>query len=216
MDFNIPLRAKNEKEFSQLKKIDKEIVAYAVLFGADNQTAFMRFHPEYCLPQGGMNQAGKTEAKHFWSYGKTREYREAYEATLAEFLGRKGTAKASVQGNGEVDDSRKEKALKALLNQAMGLVEEDTNLDADSLKTISDIFSKLKLIKQDEEIAESPRRYLPIRCKSECQYRIFCEKAIENGEIENECLYCKALSIAQEHGYEYDPTTNLSIPQKDA
>lgn len=183
MDFNIPLRAKNEKEFSQLKKIDKEIVAYAVLFGADNQTAFMRFHPEYCLPQGGMNQAGKTEAKHFWSYGKTREYREAYEATVAEFLGRKGAAKASVQGNGEVDDSRKEKALKALLNQAMGLVEGGLDLDADTLKVVTDIFNKLGFIKNDEERVEACRRYLPERCSS-CSYKQFIDAHVESGDIE--------------------------------
>lgn len=182
MDFNIPLRAKNEKEFSQLKKTDKEIVAYAVLFGADNQTAFMRFHPEYCLPQGGMNQAGKTEAKHFWSYGKTREYREAYEATIEEFLGRRhGASKTSVSL--VIDDERKEKARIALYNKVLMLIEGDGELDPDVLKIAVDMAKKLSIVADDIVEQEVPRRYLPERCSS-CSYKQFIDAHVESGDIE--------------------------------
>ncbi len=210
---SLPLRAKNEADFPQLKKIDKQIIAAAVLLQLDNQSAFALYHPEYIDGTGRLNAAGKQDAKFFWNYGKNKEYRQAYEETIETFLNKKQSDKTSVET--AIDDSRKDKALRSLLNQAMSLVEGGTELDADTIKVCSDIFTKLGLIKTDVEVQEKPRRYLPALCHSECQYRLFCEKAIENGEIENECIYCKALAIAQEHGYKYDPTTNLSIPQKD-
>lgn len=213
MDFNIPTEVKDKSAFPQIKKLDRQIIAAAVLMRLSNQEAFRLFHPEYADMRGGLNDAGKKDSKHFWGYGKTKDYREQYEKELAEFLGRKSAPKSEIAG--EIDESRKDKALKSLLNQAMSLVEGSGDLDAETLKIAAEIFKKVGLLKDEVEQQEAPRRYLPCRCLSECQYRLFCEKAIENGEIENECLYCKALAIAQEHGYKYDPTTNLSIPQKD-
>lgn len=212
MNIDIPQRAKNEADFPQLKVLDKRIIAYAVLCQTGNEEAFMRFHPEYLRADGkGMNDAGKTESKHFWSYGKNREYRQAYEATLEEFFGRRQTNRSV---DTDIDDSRKDKALKSLLSQAMSLVEGSADLDAETIKMCSDIFTKLGLIKSTEEQQEKPRRYIPIRCRQECQYRFFVEKHVETGEIVSDCEYCKALAIAKEHGYHYDPTTNLSIPEE--
>lgn len=209
----LPLRAKNEKDFPQLKKTDKDIVAYAVLMQTDNQTAFMRFHPEYMTSDGRtMNNAGKTESKHFWSYGKVKEYRESYERDLAEFLGKPNASYKPNEDTGDIDESRKDKALKALLNQAMGLVEGGINLDADSLKTISDIFTKLKLIKQEEEVQEKPRRYIPERCITGCTYRLFVESHIKSGDIIDECDYCKTRKFAEEKGWRFDATKNLELP----
>lgn len=214
MDFNIPIEIKDKSSFPQLKKLDRLTIAYAVLFGVGNQEAFMRFNPHYLDASGKqLNPAGKKANTQFWNYGKTKDYREQYEKELAEFFGRKQPER---RGSDDIDDSRIEGALKKLLNQTIGLLDNGDNLDPDSVKTIVDVFRKMNLLKDEQERVEEARRYIPIRCRTECQYRVFCENAIENGEIENECLYCKALAIAQEHGYIYDPTTNLSIPQKEA
>jgi len=210
MNIQWPLRPKNDSDFGTLKKKDKQIIVAAVLLQLDNQSAFALYHPEYIDSTGRLNAAGKQDSKFFWNYGKHKEYRQAYEQTVQEFLnGKKNAVKSE---SVSIDDSRKDRALKSLLNQAMSMVEGGADLDADTLKTITEIFKKLNILKDEVEQQEKPRRYLPVRCKSECQYRLFCEKAIENGEIENECLYCKALAIAQEHGYHYDPTTNLNLP----
>lgn len=209
-ELNIPTEVKDKSAFPQVDKTARQIIAYAVLMGADNQSAFMRFHPEFINASGKvMNSAGKQASRQFWSWGKVKDYRQQYEDELTEFFGRRQTVRSEVS---DIDDSRKDKALKALLNRAMSLVEDNAELDPDTLKTLTEIFKKTGLLKDEVEEQEKPRRYLPIRCRQECQYRVFCEKAIENGEIENECLYCKALAIAKEHGYKYDPMTNLSIP----
>lgn len=201
MNIDIPQRAKNETDFPQLRVLDKRIIAYAVLCQVGNEEAFMRFHPEYLRADGkGMNDAGKTESKHFWSYGKNREYRQAYEATVEEFFGRKQRNRSV---DTDIDDSRKDKALKSLLSQAMSLVEGGMELDPDTLRTIADIFKRLGILKEDEIQQEAPRRYLPCRC-NECLYRSFVESHVETGEIENACLRCRALKVAKDNGFRYD------------
>lgn len=211
-ELNIPTEVKDIKAFPQLKKIDRMTVAYAVLFGVDNQTAYALYHPEYMDASGkSMNSAGKQASRQFWSWGKIKDYRDLYIQTIQDFIG----GKQSNTNDVEIDENRKDNALKSLLHQAMSLVENGTELDAEGLKTVSDIFKRLHLIKDnDEDVTEKPRRYLPLRCRQECQYRFFVEKHVETGEIVSDCEYCKALAIAKEHGYHYDPTTNLSIPEE--
>ena len=211
MDFNIPLEIKDKSAFPQLKKVDRQVVAYAVLFGVGNQDAFMRFHPEYIDASGKtMNSAGKKASSQFWNYGKVKDYREAYETELAEFLGRKSAPKSEIVG--EIDESRKDKALKSLLNQAMNLVEGTGDLDPETLKIATEIFKKVGLLKDEVEQQEAPRRYLPERC-SACLYKSFVESHVESGEIENACLRCKALFYAKNNGFRYDPI-NLLEPIK--
>lgn len=206
----IPLEIKDKSAFPQLKKNDRLTVAYAVLFGVGNQDAFMRFHPEYIDASGKqMNPAGKKASTQFWNYGKVKDYRQIYEEELAEFLGRKSAPKSEIIG--EIDESRKDKALKSLLNQAMSLVEGSGDLDAETLKIAAEIFKKVGLLKDEVEQQEAPRRYIPIRC-GECAYRSFVESCVETGEIENTCLRCKALKVAQEAGFRYDPTSLLEPP----
>ena len=215
---DIPLKAKNDEEFTTLKKGEKEIIVYAVLCNVDNQTAFLRYNPHYAVsvgktsPKYALSDLGKRECKNFWSYPKVRAYRESYENTLAEFLWRKSASKSEIIG--EIDESRKDKALKSLLNQAMNLVEGSGDLDAETLKIAAEIFKKVGLLKDEVEQQESPRRYLPERCSS-CLYRSFVESHVESGEIENACLRCKALFYAKNNGFRYDPT-NLLEPIKES
>lgn len=208
-DILIPTRPTNDGDF-KIAKADKELLCYVVAMGVANEVAFGRWHPEFLDGSGKLSKAGKQACGQFFRYHKHCEFQDAYRQTLTGLLGKADKSDKSHGLMDEIDESRKEKALKALLSQAMSLVEGGTDLSADSLKTISEIFTKLKLIKQEEDITEKPRRYLPELC-SRCQYRLFCEQCIENGEIENECLRCKALAIAKEHGYIYDPTKNLQI-----
>ncbi len=208
----IPLRAKNEANFPQLKKIDKQIIAAAVLLQLDNQSAFALYHPEYIDGTGRLNAAGKQDAKFFWNYGKNKEYRQAYEETIETFLNKKQSDKTSVET--AIDDSRKDKALRSLLNQAMSLVEGGTDLDAETIKMCSDIFTKLGLIKGEEERQIKPLRFLPETCSS-CRARIFVESAVANGDVLDMCQYCRARKVAEENGYRFNDGKNLlEIPQE--
>ena len=196
---------------SKLTVLDKNCIEYAVAFSAKNEEAFLLFHPEYITSDGKLSNEGKRRCKDFFSYSKNKEYRDAYTAYLKEFLsGDKGKGETHLI---EVDESRKDKALKSLLNQAMSMVESGDTLDPDTLKVLTEIFKKLGILKDEVEVQESPRRYIPLRC-SECDYRSFVESYIETGQIENSCLRCKALDLAKEHGFRYDPKTLLHPTDK--
>lgn len=213
-ELNIPTEVKDKSAFPQLKKIDRQIICAAVLMGLPNQDAFLLHHPEYAISTGKgkyrISDAGAVESKHFWSYSKNREYREVYETELAEFLGRKQTNRSELS---DIDDNRKGKALKALLNRAMSLVEDNAELDPDALKTLTEIFKKTGLLKDDVEQEVRPIRVLPARC-SECRYKAFIESPVLDGSAIDCCAYCKARKVAEEHGYRFnDGKDLLEIPE---
>lgn len=196
-------RPSNNDEFKQTKA-EKDMMSYVVLYGCSNVTAYGLFNRHLLDNSGKLNKAGQSECRMFFSHPNNIAYMEAMRAHLEALT--KGTVK--VVSNDTINDSRKDNALKNLLNQAMSLVERGEDLDADSLKTISEIFKKVGLLKDEVEVQESPRRYIPVRC-GECDYRSFVESYIETGQIENSCLRCKALDIAKEQGFRYDPKNLL-------
>ncbi len=186
---------------------DKDLITYVVAFNVPNQKAFALWHPEFLDASGKLNKTGRARCTEFFSYAKNREYADSYAAYLKTFLNG-GKSEAHLI---EVDESRKDKALKSLLNQAMSMVESGDTLDPDTLKVLTEIFKKLGILKDEVEVQESPRRYLPCRC-SECAYKLFVEKHVEGGEIINECAYCRTRRFAEENGWHYDPTKNLDLP----
>lgn len=196
-------RPANNDEFKQTKA-EKDMMSYVVLYGCSNVTAYGLFNRHLLDNSGKLNKAGQSECRMFFSHPNNIAYMEAMRAHLEALT--KGTVK--VVSNDTINDSRKDNALKNLLNQAMSLVERGEDLDADSLKTISEIFKKVGLLKDEVEVQESPRRYIPCRC-GECDYRSFVESYVETGQIENSCLRCKALDLAKEHGFRYDPKNLL-------
>lgn len=109
-------------------------------------------------------------------------------------------------------DSRKDNALKVLVNRALSLMEHGEDLDPETIKLIADIAVKLKLVKEEQEEQERPRRYIPVRCRQECAYRLFVESHIEGGDIISECDYCRTRKFAEDNGWHFDPTKNLDLP----
>lgn len=197
---------------SKIPASDKDMLSYAIAFAIPNQKAFALWHPEFLDSSGKLNKTGRAACTQFFNYSKNREYADSYAAYLKEFLnGDKGKGETHLI---EVDESRKDKALKSLLNQAMSMVESGDTLDPDTLKVLTEIFKKLGILKDEVEVQESPRRYLPCRCRTECQYRLFVESHIEGGEIANECDYCRTRKFAEENGWHYDPTKNLDLPEE--
>lgn len=202
MEISFPLRPDNDGDFS-LSKLEKDILRVKLCLGYSNATAYALFNPHLCDRDGKLNKAGQRECRQFFSHPNNIAYMDALKAHLSAV-----TKGGKVIKNDSIDDTRKDNALKSLLNQAMSLVEKGEDLDAESLKTISEIFKKVGLLKDDVEVQEAPRRYLPERCGS-CLYCSFVESHVESGEIENACLRCKALKVAQEQGFVYDEKTLL-------
>lgn len=197
---------------SKLTVLEKNCIEYAAAFSAKNEEAFLLFHPEYITSDGKLSNEGKRRCKDFFSYSKNKEYRDAYTAYLKAFLnGDKGKSETHLI---EVDESRKDKALKSLLNQAMSMVESGDTLDPDTLKVLTEIFKKLGILKDEVEEEIKPLRFLPERCFSGCRYRLFVENAVKGGSVIDECQYCKALAYATENGYKDDSTKRLDIPNE--
>lgn len=200
-------RPANNDDFKQ-SKLEKDILVFPLLYACSNATAYALFHPELCDRNGKLNKAGQRECRMFFSHPNNIAYMDAMRAHLQAL-----TKGGKIVKSDNIDDTRKDNALKSLLNQAMSLVEKGEDLDAESLKTISEIFKKVGLLKDDVEVQEAPRRYLPERC-SACSYRSFVESNVEGGKIINECDFCRTRHFAEENGWHYDATKNLDLPKE--
>lgn len=197
---------------SKIPASDKDMLSYVVAFNVPNQKAFALWHPEFLDSSGKLNKTGRAACTQFFNYSKNREYADSYAAYLKEFLN--GGNDKSETHLIEVDESRKDKALKSLLNQAMSMVESGDTLDPDTLKVLTEIFKKLGILKDEVEEQEAPRRYLPERCGA-CAYRCFVESHVDSGEIINECDFCRTRRFAEENGWRFDATKNLDLPKED-
>lgn len=196
---------------SKIPVADKDILSYAIAFAIPNQKAFALWHPEFLDSSGKLNKTGRAACTQFFNYAKNREYADAYRQTLAKFIG-KGSG-ISTPTTEDISESKVDWALKELSRQAISLLEKGGELEADTVKTIVEVFKKMNLLKDDVEQVEAPRRYLPERCGS-CSYRSFVESNVEGGKIINECDYCRTRRFAEENGWHYDPTKNLDLPKE--
>lgn len=201
-------RPPNSDEFKQSKD-EKNMMAYAVLFQCPNSVAYALFNQHLTDKDGKLNKAGQKECRQYFSHPNNIAFMDALRAHLSAM-----TKGAKIVSTDTIDDTRKDNALKSLLNQAMSLVEKGEDLDAESLKTISEIFKKVGLLKDDVEQEIRPVRFLPERCFSGCRYRLFVENAVKSGSVIDECQYCKALVYATENGYKDDSTKRLDIPKE--
>lgn len=199
-------RPPNNDEFKQSKK-EKDMMAYTVLFQCPNSTAFAFFNPEVCDKNGKLNKAGQSLCRQFFSHPNNIAYMDALKAHL-----RAVTKGGKVTKTADDSDSRKDNALKVLVNRALSLMEHGEDLDPETIKLIADIAVKLKLVKEEQEEQERPRRYIPVRCRQECAYRLFVESHIEGGDIISECDYCRTRKFAEDNGWHFDPTKNLDLP----
>lgn len=202
-------RPANNDEFKQTKA-EKDMMSYIVLYGCSNSAAYALFNRHLLDKNGKLNKAGQSECRMFFSHPNNIAYMEAMRAHLEALT--KGTVKVATSD--VINDSRKDNALKVLVNRALSLMEKGEDLDPETIKLIADIAVKLKLVKEEQEEQEAPRRYLPERC-SACAYRSFVESHIESGEIISECDYCRTRKFAEENGWRFDATKNLDLPKED-
>lgn len=202
-------RPANDADFSQTKA-EKDMMVFKVITGYSNSFVYELFNREYSNGRGGLNSTGKTACRQFFTHPKNIAFMSAYEQTLIDAT--KG-AKPRRDSDGDIGETRKDKALKSLLDRAMSLVESGEELDPDSLKTITEIFRKTNLLKDEVEQTIKPLRFLPERCGS-CRARIFVESAVADGSVLDMCSFCKCRKFAEECGYKFDEKNLLDIPKE--
>lgn len=204
----IPTRPKEDGH--TIPPADKDMIVYAVAMGVPNDVAFRRFHPEYIGPDGKLTIQGKARSKDFWQYARNRNFRDAYSEYLQSWLG--GKVASEDDDSAEISEDKKRTTITKMLNRLVELIGSG-DLTGEDLKVYSEIMKKVGWLKDEVEVEEPPRRYIPCRC-SECEYRLFVETNVENGSIINDCDYCRTRRFAEEHGWRYDPTRNLDLTEK--
>lgn len=201
-------RPANNDDFKQTKA-EKDMMSYVVLYGCSNSTAYALFNRHLLDKSGKLNKAGQSECRMFFSHPNNIAYMDALKAHLSAVT--KGGAVAKTADD---SDSRKDNALKVLVNRALSLMEHGEDLDPETIKLIADIAVKLKLIKEDVEQQIPPVRVLMERC-SRCRFRIGVESLVLDGKMLDMCAYCKCRKLAEEHDYRFnDGKDLLEIPKE--
>lgn len=174
----IPLRPQGF--VSSLKQGEQTCLTWFVLSGCSRREAYLAFaRPDFLL--SGTKPVVEASMKEFFASKDARDYLEAYQKTLDEFLHPK-QVKSEPKGTME---ERKAKAKTKLVEFAMSLA--DNIEQASDPEFVLKVADKAGLLDGDEEVEEQPRRYLPVTC-SECAYRKFveenCEEIPDGTEIE--------------------------------
>lgn len=168
----IPLRPENF--VSSLNQAEQSCLTWLVISGCSRKEAFLTFaRPDFLV--SGSKPTVEASIKEFFATKAAKDYIEAYQATLDNFLHPKPV---QTKPAGSMEE-RKAKAKTKLVEFAMTLAD---NIDqADDPEFVLKVADKAGLLDGDEEVEEQPRRYLPISC-GECEYRKFVEENYERVE----------------------------------
>lgn len=198
---NIPIRPRNRKFRMDAKEMD--CLTWYVLSGCKKEDAFGMF----VKPDLVMNKKMLKEvAMQFFASADARDYISAYRATLD------GKDIEHAELSDDDKEKRKVKAVESFTDQIVDKMTGSFENVEDMSKTAL-LAERVGLLGDGEEVQESPRRYLPQSCSQGCRYRLFVEENISNGNIIDECKYCKYKAYANENGVVYDNMNMLNIPQ---
>ena len=185
----IPIRPGNFR--SPLTQDEQNALSWYILSGCSRKDALLLFvRPDMVMSKA--KAAVEDYVKQFYARKEVREYLEEYQKTIEETLhpvAKKETPVGSLE-------ERKAKAKTKLVEFAMSLAD---NIDqAEDPEFVLKMADKCNLLDGDEEVEESPRRYLPTSCNS-CSYRAFVE---ENAEWK--CPQCKYYQFGEKNGVHYE------------
>lgn len=165
----IPLRPKDF--VSSLSQPEQSALTWFVLSGCTKKEAFLIFARPDMLSSKAQ-AAIDDYVKQFFAQKPVKDYIDAYEKTLDEFL---HPTPVKVQPTGSLEE-RKAKAKTKALEFAMSLL--DNIESAEDQEFVLKMADKVGILDSDEQVEELPRRYLPVTC-SECAYRKFVEENCE-------------------------------------
>lgn len=208
-ELDFPRKPDNDLQFD-IDKEAKDILRAKLLLGLKNETAFALYRRDLCDVNGKLTKTGRIFSSQFFTHPKNEKWYEAYRETVLRFIRGEKKATKKAQSAEEIGEERIDNAFNSFLMQAIKDIEDGKEFDNDTFKLFMELFKKLGRFKDDIVQEEAPRRYLPELC-SQCLYKACIDTHTAKGEIENTCLRCKALKLAQTHGFIYDPTRLLEL-----
>lgn len=200
----IPIRPKNKRYGMTPEEMD--CLVWHVISGCKREDAYMMFvRPDL----RNSPKLKKEYANQFFSSADARNFVSDYKKTLEC---------AEDSSGPEITDEDREKRKRMAQKNV-----EDKTIDimlgeletVEKLDAVVRVADRIGTLAEKTAVSEAPRRYLPVRC-SECAYKSFVDKYVESGDIVNDCMYCRALKIAEDHGFMYDPKNMLDIPENNA
>lgn len=215
MERRIPTRP---SETFGLKENEMNCLSFYVIFRCKKEYAYKCFMD---TPVKISATALKHIAEQFFAGKEQNAYIEAMRAAMTDFLSQEGASTRNEEDNAsdepEIDSERnkkrKLKAAQKIIDHIIRMA--DKIEDMDDPESIVKIADKVGLFDSFEQAVEAPRRYLPQSCNTGCRYRLFCEENIANGNIVDECEFCKYRKFANDRGVEYPNTEMLEIPAEE-
>lgn len=195
----IPLRPEGYS-VTGLTQEEQTALTWLIVSGCPRKDAVLTFvRPD--MLDSKAKAAVEDYIRQFFARREVRDYMEAYQKTIQDFLNPAKEIKPF-----EPDkplEERKALSKQKLIEFTMSVVENiDKAKDPEAVMKMAD---KVGLMDANEDAPEEPRRYLPVRCGS-CAYRQFCE---ENAE--DMCPHCKYMQKCEEHGIHFDKQDMLDI-----
>lgn len=187
---------------SGLTQDEQSALTWLIISGCQRKDAVLTFvRPD--MIESKAKAAVEDYIRQFFARREVRDYMEAYQKTIEDFLNPSGQVKPF-----EPDkplEERKALSKQKLVEFSMSLIDNiEKAKDPEAVLKMAD---KIGLLDANENAPEEPRRYLPVRCQSECRYRLFVEE-----NCEDECEYCKYKADCESRGIHYEPTEQLNIP----
>lgn len=185
----IPIRPENFR--SPLTQDEQNALSWYVLSGCARKDALLIFaRPDMVASKA--KAAVDDYVKQFYARKEVKEYIDAYQKAIDGLF---HPAPVKVEQTESLEE-RKARAKTKLVEFAMSLA--DNIEQAEDPEFVLKMADKCNLLDGDEEVEESPRRYLPTSCNS-CSYRAFVE---ENAEWE--CPQCKYYQFGEKNGVHYE------------
>lgn len=211
MIVNIPLRPIGFK--TTLDDNEQNCIVCYVLFSSVGVTridAFTAFVLPYMMDAKRMmptKTTVKNYAKLFFERPEVIEYEETYRDVLKAFLSGKDTFAGQ-------DFKEKRMSIKdTLFEKARNAIEAEV-VDPDTMTKVTTVLDKIGIFDEEEVQVEPPRRYVPVMC-SECLYKSAIDKAVSEGQGEDECIRCRYRLYAEQHDVFY-PRERMLIPKEDS
>jgi hypothetical protein len=206
--FKIKIRPKGKFDLS---KEMQDCLTWYVLSGCRKEEAFCLFvRPDLSEQKSLLSSCARQLFASRPAVAYLRAYRsELGSEPLEDEQGEEGAVK---EYSAKESEAKKARATKAIEQWAYSQAESIKDLDKDAVTILLKALDQLGLFDDASKAVEKPRRYLPDLCQTQCRYRLFCEQHTADGDILDECDYCKAKKFAVDNGFKYDAATLLDIP----
>ncbi len=210
----IPLRPDDKSACKGLSEEERNLLTYYVIFGCTKDEAFLLFNSVRLVRSSKV--AITKQASQFFSSKEAQAYLKAYRDTIERFLAGEKPQTEVQDTEQNASDRNKKRKLAAAQKIIDYVIKGANDIEAmDDPEAFVKLADKVGLFDDFEAQVEAPRRYLPQSCMQGCRYRLFCEENLNNGNMVDECQYCKYKAYANENGVVYDNMHLLDVPVDD-